>query len=983
MIDAVEPLSLVIWSVFFFAAGMYPLGFMLGSSCNTCCKAKCDLDDYIEFNRCIRFVSTDTSAPPTTYANGEAVSMPLHGYSRAVTSPYQVGAVRVPSKQEVPFSVALVGNDGAGRAASSMSDGETQTATFRLKHLLFDQTEEDAVVWNVTLRGVTLPMEPPPSLSNSTMLRGETLNREYEVGWKTFSENAAASVSVYSCRVVSGSQWLDGSVVTEDSLKALLTVSFRVAGRDRIATASFAASDSIFGYMPASASGVVLSYVIEHSRGATRRYTTWQVTVYGRNPATALPEGGLPPMAPIQQRPFSDTLFTATPPEFAGNTATTKTAVLYSDNGFGGSSNSIPFPTVEFVSQGRVLRATSFWRRHTPEKSEYMTPVFGTVSVLEKSWIMKPADLRIKGFEIWDESPRSQWIYDSSVVESFLAGEITVPYDNGPYGVDPIQTGYATPVSTAFTMQVSEPTPFCEFSVCAREFVWTDRTARTQGYPNTVSRTLTYTPTVKLPLQYSIGDEKGPRAYTNLCHGQDTLEPMSMRQRGCAYYGSRKSCQSLYASHAGNYGAESTISPSASVRHFYCGDLLWVIENGPCRESYEITGPNWWQSGTYEIGGDDDSLWAKSWVCSDANGKQRRTPKFPNGKCPPHEVEVEVKKEMKLGNGYGTYSDAWRFTGTVSAGTYVLLLENESESSGWSNPYGNCNFQWYWLVIDSSSGWVPNTEWPNSSSSFAARARINISRGRETWCSEWSEWEFFPYQGSGFGNQVIYYHLWREKSTGGIENYNPVKGTDFDISSYEEIDPVPITVSPQHPQVPREGGSVTLQRCCPELTETITIPAHTERYEREILIEAPEVYYSPTVIQSVTGATAYVTQAGYDGIECPFDVIWLTGSTGLPAYSIGGDLSGRWFSSERCPIIGQVSHTQQPGCEWSVTATENWIIVGKTEDGLLTISIDDRVPAVYADRLFVTGDLRLCRKSVITITSLGTTKSWVIIQSKP
>jgi hypothetical protein len=38
MIDASEPLSLVLWAVFFFAASMYPLGFMLGSPCSACCQ---------------------------------------------------------------------------------------------------------------------------------------------------------------------------------------------------------------------------------------------------------------------------------------------------------------------------------------------------------------------------------------------------------------------------------------------------------------------------------------------------------------------------------------------------------------------------------------------------------------------------------------------------------------------------------------------------------------------------------------------------------------------------------------------------------------------------------------------------------------------------------------------------------------------------------------------------------------------------------
>lgn len=37
MIDSVEPLSCVLWLVAFFAAGMYPLGFMMGAPCSPCC----------------------------------------------------------------------------------------------------------------------------------------------------------------------------------------------------------------------------------------------------------------------------------------------------------------------------------------------------------------------------------------------------------------------------------------------------------------------------------------------------------------------------------------------------------------------------------------------------------------------------------------------------------------------------------------------------------------------------------------------------------------------------------------------------------------------------------------------------------------------------------------------------------------------------------------------------------------------------------
>jgi hypothetical protein len=40
-IQSVDPPSLVLWGMFAFAAGMYPIGFMLGSSCSACCGQPC------------------------------------------------------------------------------------------------------------------------------------------------------------------------------------------------------------------------------------------------------------------------------------------------------------------------------------------------------------------------------------------------------------------------------------------------------------------------------------------------------------------------------------------------------------------------------------------------------------------------------------------------------------------------------------------------------------------------------------------------------------------------------------------------------------------------------------------------------------------------------------------------------------------------------------------------------------------------------
>lgn len=59
MIEAVDGVSLVLWAVAFLAAGMYPLGFMLGAPCSPCCEPECGEPFY----RCLRQKSVAGSAP--------------------------------------------------------------------------------------------------------------------------------------------------------------------------------------------------------------------------------------------------------------------------------------------------------------------------------------------------------------------------------------------------------------------------------------------------------------------------------------------------------------------------------------------------------------------------------------------------------------------------------------------------------------------------------------------------------------------------------------------------------------------------------------------------------------------------------------------------------------------------------------------------------------------------------------------------------
>lgn len=104
MVDATEPLSVILWAVFAFAAGMYPLGFMFPTPCSKCCKPPCE--DLFEFKRCARFeavtkgtrgnsfIQDNTSQP--LFRNGwPAIPTPTHGFSRSIARPEDIGVFRV------------------------------------------------------------------------------------------------------------------------------------------------------------------------------------------------------------------------------------------------------------------------------------------------------------------------------------------------------------------------------------------------------------------------------------------------------------------------------------------------------------------------------------------------------------------------------------------------------------------------------------------------------------------------------------------------------------------------------------------------------------------------------------------------------------------------------------------------------------------------------------------------------------------------
>jgi hypothetical protein len=183
--------------------------------------------------------------------------------------------------------------------------------------------------------------------------------------------------------------------------------------------------------------------------------------------------------------------------------------------------------------------------------------------------------------------------------------------------------------------------------------------------------------------------------------------------------------------------------------------------------------------------------------------------------------------------------------------------------------------------------------------------------------------------------------------------------------------------------VPREGGvavltfdSITSEGEADSRVVNVTVPPYTGRYSR--------LYH----VRVDARAMGYITQEGYDGVECPFKVLWLSNFVGQLSNfnSYAGTVI---FRSDRCPIFGQVDHGmpdgfgrgyQQPGCDWTVTSSADWLIAEQVaegpEEGLLKLSIDFTVEAIFNENQGRT------RSAIITIASGGTTNTWEVRHSR-
>lgn len=1028
MIDGFESLSCVLWTVAAMAAGMYPLGLMLGGSCSPCCGI---CDDVFEFDRCVRFESTAKLPLRTHFAAQEQPDEPLHGYSRAVTRPEDVGARRVGTKATFAASIRL--EETEPPSLSSMSDGETQSATFRYyfrKSALPGFELGTIKRWNVTLVGVTRPLAVPESVSELEYLVGPfAVNpypiREYGVGALSDSTSAPVSVSVHSVAIRTGVQFIDGETVTDATLKSMLTATIPLRnGVNWVTRLEFAATAAPFQYVPVN-SFVTLEYVIKHSRGSQHRFASFKVRVYKTGGATVVPlpaDGLTPPSLP--QPPYENTSYEPTSLKYSETDPDAVT--LYSSDSAGVKS----LKTVAITLTGEQLRYPTIYLDAGNSASVKGNSHESTFT--EHGWIMRPYDPGATfGFDSSGHPSENAWIYDTEKVWSFLNGGESVSY---------------YPASgSVFEMRVEGPTQFCGKSFC-EVFGAGGSTGKSILYGDAIEKVVTMTvgkqPQKKISTNY-LGVAK---EYDNACYGQDNIGPVPLfLQRDCKYEGSFGSCQGfehdpplftgpfnpkisgigLFQGSTGGYG-------SVSARAFYCGDLLWVIENGPCRQFITKDRPGYVGNDTLTLGGSTAPYPYSTAYCPNGGVRDGFTEQ-----CYPPEIDVEIKNITRAGGprsaegcfpcdafSPGTADPEIGYSPAVNQveGTYVLTGGMQTclklfygATTVTAGTKAEISFVW------SKNRWCkpfefqPEREPPPDI--FFARdwagflVEMRFSNQSTFKRADFSSRTFNHFDAvlvpadPGKGIPKDYYACgafcpqmnWRNKLQGSIApSWSSFFGSDlwvgaiadFSYSGLNElVPPVAHSIQPATATIPAEGGSVSLNFCCPEKTVTVSAAAADNspnggfsegslrfgrhKFDQTLVVTDP----------SYPGVVGYVTQTGYNATKCPFNVIWLAGvGGGVTSFALGGGIDGRIFSPGNCPIEAQISHAEQPGCEWSVSSAEHWLIAEKTDEGLLRLSIDWSQPATYSGSL--PGYFKPYRSSVITISSGGTDQQWLIIEIK-
>lgn len=444
MIDGYEPLSCILWAVVAFAAGMYPLGFMLGGACSECCEKACEP----LFYRCLRFKSVEGSVPitPSRFIYRLADAGIVKG-SSTTSATMTLGVNGHPHLLGVNVSEYKV-DLKAYKAGGAACVGIQKEYTIRVEGRDFP----------LAFGNLSLPDQYAGQPLDATGVAGANVEVAVNIG-----ATVSATVVAATARNANGSgePSIDGTELTEAILKGMLTVSaprfptssFGGAAVDPKIDVTLSGAGSIFRYITTP---VLLSWVVRVNRGTTQRHFTVTAQVWPDDPEP-LPEGGVAPLAlpPLPTNLTNTPEPPILPPVVNGTTITIKANRNQNYN--------FTLPVTLDLS-GPCTIDVSYLAFDQPKNQTGLEPpaALGLAFLSQTAPASHPLDIYV--FRYIDDARGSGENYDVEQVKQYRAGEraMTITHQSLNYAVSPPST-----ITKTFSLLIAEPSPMCGQSMCS------------------------------------------------------------------------------------------------------------------------------------------------------------------------------------------------------------------------------------------------------------------------------------------------------------------------------------------------------------------------------------------------------------------------------------------------------------------------------------------------------------------------------------
>jgi hypothetical protein len=862
-ISSVDPPSLVAWLVLLFSAVLYPLGLMLGD-CSSCCD-RCNV--VVPFNRCVR-IKCLTCSPQT------GVSSPVN---KRVG---QLGFMpKGPGTRSVCAKNRLFVRFGAS-SAKQMSDGESRTLVGRIRKNWPETTPRQMASmtaasggdpvpaeFSVTLQGVTLPITATPF--NQTFPEFDIHIQQNSVNhWNGgggnpgsyvtaitnmgVSVSAARSVQIKSASVISGTEYLDPDEVTEAALLGMASLSLNESGQ---ITMTMNANANLFRYLPPFPQQVKLRYWLEYTRGNTKTYDTVVFRVLNFRTAQEIPEEGFGPWTLVEQT-WQPTPTPDPQPSVSGTSAT-----IYSH------------------------RDIELWFKDYIVEPAGLDNVFGFTG-LEVSAsgyeLSAPSGFSI---EVETSCDQSRLFFDP--LSRAMHSNLTLR-SNGPYVFDYDQVDAY--LAGTQCLQANDGTNTHEYCVGSPHVFC--------GQPLNCSLLVLGGPlippsaTVTFP---TIPTKNGCQALSQ----QSFTVP---RDGACGYKLHRQGC-------------DYDLDRYGNALWFYCGDLLWALENGRCRESALDGSGNTWTLNT--SGGNVNSP-SNAYVCPPATTGFGLATTVAEGKCGRTQATVEVTASAIVTDGpyaaiaaefaeamAGSYTLQGIETCVAAAHSVVVQRGDKTVTVSWAQQRGpspNSVLRWCDPYVGEPT---VTCQRPNNSDGTGGSSSVVLPGGTIYQTNSFGE--------GGFGPQVI-----SGSASGTLGNTRATPTQPFGS-----------VVSPSSATVGHGGGQVVFTWCCPERQSTVTVGPnygpYTIRHGVGPNSGTPSVSFSEAQ-QSSQWHGATIVQDAYPCAVRGFAIDWGRPYTEDPNGTIP-------LSKERTVGDGTVSFAGEVECDWNAYSDNDWIIVTRHESG--------------------------------------------------